>query len=115
MKSLKEFILEHRTKDTINIKCEQSGELIDPEITIYDKSSLDNFIQKYKNDKDNWQDKKLYIIEQKGNDWIAKTKTSLKIDIYRMTDSFLSSNDMKYSYDDIVDILENGEKMLIVL
>lgn len=115
MKSLKQFIFEHRVKDEIVIKCEQTKEEIDPEYVIYDKASLDDFIQKYKNDKDNWQNKQLYIIEQKGNDWIAKTKSALKIDIYRMVDSFLSSNDIKYSYNDIVDILEGGEKMLIVL
>lgn len=114
MKSLKQFIFEYKTKDEVYIKCEQTGEVIDPELTIYDKSSLDNFIQKYKNNKDNWQDKSLCLVQQKGNDWTARTKNALKIDIYRMTDSFLSSQKDKYSYNDVVDLLEQGEMLIVI-
>ena len=39
MKDLKLF-LEHRTIDQVTIKCEQTGEEIKPEYTIYDEESL---------------------------------------------------------------------------
>lgn len=115
MKSLKQYIFEYKTKDEITIKCEKTNQVIDPEYTIYDKSSLDAIIQRYKNDKDNWQNKSFYFIELKGKDWVAHTNNEYKMDIYRMTDSFLKSSKDKYSYDDSVRSLEEGDKMLIVV
>lgn len=115
MKSLTQFVFEYRVKNEISIKCEQTKEEIDPDYVIYDKSSLDEFIQKYKNNKEVYDDKIFFFIEQKGNDWLAKTKTEYHIDVYRMTDKFLSSDKQSYSYDDLLSILENGDKMIIIV
>ena len=112
MKDLKLF-LEHRTIDQVTIKCEQTGEEIKPEYTIYDEESLTDLIRKYKLNKDQFDNLDIYLVKLIGNKWIAKTKTKYNIDLGRMNDKFLSSDKMDYSYDDIVMLLEDQDMMII--
>lgn len=114
MKTLTQLISEYKTKDETVIKCKKTGEVIDPEYVIYDKSSLDKYIQDYKNNKDNWKEKSFYTVQQKGSDWTADTQNPLNLNIYRMTDQFLSSEKAKWSYDDICKMLDEGIMLIVV-
>ena len=114
MKDIRIF-LEHRTIDQIIIKCEQTGEEIKPEYTIYDKDSLNDLIRKYKLNKEQFDNLDIYLVKLIGNKWIAKTKTKYNIDLGRMNDKFLSSDKIDYSYDDIVMLLEDKDMMIIFL
>ena len=113
MKDLRLF-LEHRTINEIKIKCEQTGKEIEPEYTIYDKFSLDEFIKKYKANKDQFNKYSFNFAYLKGNNWIVKSDNSYILDITRINDKFLSSDSKEYSYDDIIKMLEDGNIILII-
>lgn len=115
MKSLKQFVFEYRVKNEITIKCEQTKEVIDPEYVIYDQESLDDYVQKFKNNKENFENKAYFFVIQKGKDWLAQTKHEFQMNVDRATDKFLTDDNQVCSYDELVKLLETGEKMLIVV
>ena len=112
MKELRLF-LEHRTINSISIKCSKTGQEIEPEYTIYDEESLKSIINRYKQNKDQFDDLHIFFCSLKGNSWVAKTDTEYIMDLSRISDKFLSSGKVDYSYDDIVTLIEDGDVMLI--
>lgn len=114
MKDLKLF-LEHRTTNEIKIKCSKTGQEIDPEYTVYDEESLNQLITRYKQNKEQFEDLKIFFCYLKGNSWIAKTGIEYVMNLSRMNDKFLSSGKVDYSFDDVIALLEDGDTMLIYM
>ena len=112
MKSLRMF-LEYRTVDQIKFKCATTGKVIEPLYYIYDEQSLQNIVNKYKQNKEQFNDTSIFFAKPQGNSWSVKTSTNYTIDISRMSDKFLSSGTVDYSYDDIVSLLEDGDTMIV--
>ena len=113
MKDLRIF-LEHRTINEITIKCDQTGKDIEPEYTIYDEQSLQTIVNKYKQNKEQFENLNIYFVKLNSqHKWIAKTGIPYKIDMGRMNDKFLSSDKIDYAYDDIITLLEDGDLMII--
>ena len=106
-------ILEHRTLNEIKIKCSKTGQEIDPEYTVYDEESLNSIISRYKQNKEQFNDLNIFFCQLKGNSWIAKTDTVYTMNLSRMNDKFLSSDNIDYSFDDIINLIEDGNTMLI--
>ena len=113
MKDLRLF-LEHRTTDLIKFKCEQTNKEINPFYYIYDKESLDNFINKYKLHKEQFKDSRYYFAVKNKNYWKVQTKVNYTFDVSRRIDKFLSSDKISYSYDDVISLIEDGDKMLVI-
>jgi len=113
MKDLKMF-LEHRTINEVKFKCEKTGEEMNPEYTVYDKESLDDFIKKYKLNKEQFEHYSFYFAQLKGNHWVVKTNTPCEFNIIRMNDKFLSTGTIDYSYDDVITLTEDGDTMLVI-
>ena len=112
MKDIRIF-LEHRVVNEIKIKCSKTGQEIDPEYTVYDEESLNSIISRYKQNKEQFDDLYIFFCHLKGNSWIAKTDIVYTMNLSRMNDKFLSSNKIDYSFDDIVNLIEDGNTMLI--
>ena len=114
MKDIRIF-LEYRTVNEVKIKCSQTGEEINPEYTVYDETSLNSVISRYKQNKEQFKDLSIFFCHLKGNSWIAKTKVEYTMDLGRMSDKFLSSDKVNYSFDDIIKLMEDGNTMLIFI
>jgi hypothetical protein len=112
MKDLRIF-LEHRTVNEVKIKCSQTGEEIHPEYIVYDETSLNSVISRYKQNKEQFKDLSIFFCHLKGNSWVAKTKVEYTMDLGRMSDKFLSSGKVDYSFDDVITLMEDGDTMLI--
>lgn len=112
MKDIRLF-LEHRTVDEIKLKCSQTGEEIDPIYVAYDKDSLDEIIQQYKQNKNGFDNLSIFFAYLKGNSWIVKTKINYTMNIDRIQDKFLSSKNVDYSYDDIISLISDDDIMVI--
>lgn len=111
MKTLKLY-LESKV-EKIKFKCEQTGKEIEPIYVALSKESLDSIIQKYKLNKEQFNDLLIFLSVEQNNSWIVKTKTNYKLDISRTNDKFISSNNINYSYDDVINMIENENKMLV--
>ena len=110
MKSLIEYIFEHRTKDEVKIYF--GDREINPSIYIYDKDSLDDLIQKYKSDLiDNSKELRLCHLNK---NWKV-LKNICIMDIGRLTDNFIKFGTKFFSYQDIIDKLESGNYILIMI
>ena len=55
MKDIRIF-LEYRTVNEVKIKCSQTGEEITSEYTVYDETSLNSVISRYKQNKEQFKD-----------------------------------------------------------
>lgn len=110
MKTLIEYILEYRTTDVMKIYF--GSKEINPSIFIYDKESLDNFIQQYKNNK--FDDKELRLCKLNDNKWKV-LKNVCKLNLLRMNDEFIVFGNKFFTYDDIIDKLQSGSYILIMI
>ena len=59
MKDIRIF-LEYRTVNEVKIKCSQTGEEINPEYTVYDETSLNSVISRYKQNKEQFKDLSIF-------------------------------------------------------
>ena len=112
MQNLKMF-LEYRTVNEVVIKCSETGKEINPEYTIDDEESLNDLINRYKQNKQQFENASIFFCYLKGNTWIAKTKINYSLDLGRISDKFLSSGKVNYSLDDVKSLVESGDTMII--
>ena len=113
MKSLQLF-LEYRTASEIKYIIDKTNKQVNPEYEIYDEDSMTLFINRYKQNKDQFSDYHIYFCQLKGNVWVINTKVDFDIDLGRMNDKFLSSKRVDYSYDDVLSLLDD-QNMLVVM
>ena len=115
MRSLIQFIynsllLEGRTIDEIVIK-DQNDKEVNAANYCYDEESLKDICNKYKN-----TDKGFFIATLKNKStWVVNTDKEYKLNEYRINDEYLKCEDQSYTYKEIVDLLEAGETMIIVI
>lgn len=115
MKSLSMF-LESRMADEILIKSNVTNDVVDYDYIAYDKESLDDIIQKHKLSKQQFSQASIFFTTQKNNKyWVAHTDVDYQMDISRMQDKFIYSDKVEYSYDDIIDLLDDGMMILFIL
>ena len=105
--------LEYRTSNEIVVKCEVSNKPCEVIDYIYDQESLDGFVDTCK--KNISENKDIFLCELVGNSWIAKTKQKLYMDINRPNDNFITYKNKKYSYNDILEMIDSGNYMIVTL
>ncbi len=112
MKNLKDFIIEGRTIDEIVIK-DQNNNNVDATYYCYDEESLKDVCNNYKDYTGGFF---LATLKNKST-WTINTLDEYKLNEYKRNDKFLESidNDKFYSYKEIVNLLEAGETMVIVI
>lgn len=115
MKRFTDFIVEGRTIDEIKIK-DQKNKNVDIVYCAYDEESLNDICNKYQNVGKYWIDKIFCIATLKNKStWITDTSKEFKLNTYQPNGDFLEYNNESYTYKELVDLLEKGETMLIVI
>lgn len=116
MKDLKTYIIEGRTVDTIKMTDELNNKVIEPEIYAYDKESFDKLIDKIKNNQKYFEDKGIYFAQLKNKStWNILTSEEFFVKIYNKQNDFFNSDNHTYSYDEIINMMDNNEFMVVVI
>lgn len=106
MKSLRQYISEARAIDQIEIK-DSKGDIVNATEYAYDKESFEKMVDKYDS---------LFIATMKNKStWTVDTDNSFKIYNYRQDDGFMVNKDERYSKDEIISLIENGNIMVIAI
>lgn len=120
MKSLFEYILEGRTIDEISIK-DQNNKDVNVVYYCYDKESLDKVIKQYESVGKYWKDKGFFLATLKNKStWTIDNDKEFHMNTWKPNGKFLEYEDEidhneSYSYNELVNLLEKGETMLIVI
>lgn len=116
MKHLKDFILEGRTIDEVKVKDTVTNKEVTPVLYAYDKDSLDKLIDKYKNTSEYWEDKGIYLTSNKNKStWEVDTTEEYKFKVYQKDQDFFYSDNTSFTYDDLLGMINDEEKMIVVL
>lgn len=117
MKSLFEYILEGRTIDEISIK-DQNNKDVNVVYYCYDKDSLDKVIKQYEYVSKYWKDKGFFLATLKNKStWTINTDEDWNVHTWQPNGDFLErdDNEEEYTYKELLELLEKGETMLIVI
>jgi hypothetical protein len=120
MKSLFEYILEGRTIDEISIK-DQNNKDVNVVYYCYDKDSLDKVIKQYESVGKYWKDKGFFLATLKNKStWTIDNDKEFHMNTWKLNGEFLEYEDEiyhneVYTYNELVDLLEKGETMLVVI
>lgn len=120
MKSLFEYILEGRTVDEIAIK-DQNNKDVNVVYYCYDKDSLDKVIKQYEYVSKYWKDKGFFLATLKNKStWTIDNDKEFHMNTWKPNGKFLEYEDEidhneSYSYNELVNLLEKGETMLVVI
>lgn len=117
MKSLFEYILEGRTIDEIAIK-DQNNKEVNVAYYCYDKDSLDKVIKQYESVGKYWKDKGFFLATLKNKStWTINTDEEWNVHTWRPNGDFLErdENEEEYTYKELLELLEKGETMLVVI
>ena len=96
--------------DEIVIK-DQNDKEVNAANYCYDEESLKDICNKYKN-----TDKEFFIATLKNKStWVVNTDKEYKLNEYRINDEYLKCEDQSYTYKEIVDLLEAGETIIIII
>ena len=106
MKSLVEYIKEGRTIDQIVIKDIDDNDINSTDYA-YDKESLERIIN---------NNEEVYIAKIKNKStWTVDTNEIFKISKFRQDNNFMMSDDRKYSKQEIIELLEEGNIMIVTI
>jgi len=112
MKKFKEYINEHRTVDEVKIY--QGNKEITPIQYVYDEKSLNDFIEFYKVNNKYFEGKVLKICHLNNNKW-KTLKGEGSFELYRPNDNYYTQGKMVLSYQELVEYLNNGKYILILI
>lgn len=107
MKSLIQYILEYKTNDVIKIF--DKGKEIVPQEYFYDKESFDEMIVQ-----NNFTNKTLKLVQKENNRWNVLSGDA-HLDTLKPNGEYLVQGNIKLTYDELIDNLENGKYILIIL
>lgn len=111
MKNIISYILEHRTKDEVKIY--YGNKEITPKRYIFDKESLDDFINYYKKNKTSEDFSNIRLCHMNNGVWKV-LKGVCSISEYNMNE-FIKKFNKIYKYDEFVELLENQNYLLILI
>lgn len=110
-------ILEGRTIDEVTIK-DQNNKKVDVVYYCYDKESLDKITDQYGRVGKYWIDKYFYLARLKNKStWTINTNEEWNVHTWRPNGDFLERDENKeeYTYKELLELLDKGETMLIVI
>ena len=121
MRNLTQYInsilLEGRTIDEIVVK-DQHNKEVDVVYYCYDEESLNDILKKYKAVGKYWIDKGFFLATLKNKStWIVDTDKEFHVNDYRPNADFFEYDDCEeeYTYKELVELLNQGETMVIVI
>ena len=107
MKDLKVF-LEGRTVDEITVKDVNSNKIVDVIYYCYDKESLDKLSKQY--------DKGFFLASLKNKStWVTDINKEFKLNTWQPNGEYFKCGNKSYTYKELIELLEKGETMLIVI
>ena len=118
MKDLRVF-LEGKTIEEVTVKDIKTNKEVDVVYYCYDKESLDDIVlNKYKNVGKYWIDKGFFLAKLKNKStWTIDTDEEWNIHTWRPNGDFIerNENEEEYTYDELLELLDKGETMLVVI
>lgn len=118
MKDLRVF-LEGKTIEEVIVKDIKTNKEVDVVYYCYDKESLDDIVfNKYKNVGKYWIDKGFFLAKLKNKStWTINTDEEWNIHTWRPNGDFIerNENEEEYTYDELLELLDKGETMLVVI
>ena len=117
MKSLKLF-LEGKTIEEVTVKDINTKKKVDVVYYCYDKESLDKVTDQYEHVGKYWVDKGFFLATLKNKStWVVDMNKEWNVHTWRPNADFIEhdENEEEYTYKELVELLENGEMMLIVV
>ena len=113
-------LFEGRTVNEVTIK-DQNNKEVNVVYYCYDKESLDKVIKQYESVGKYWKDKGFFLATLKNKStWVVDTDKEFKMNTWQPNGEFIKfedeiDNDESYTYKELVDLLEKGDTMLIVV
>ena len=117
MKDFKLF-LEGRTVDEVIVKDVKTKKKVDVAYYCYDKESLDKVTDQYEHVGKYWIDKGFFLATLKNKStWVVDMDKEFKMHTWRPNGDFIErdENEEEYTYKELIELLEKGETMLIVI
>ena len=117
MKNLKLF-LEGRTVDEVTVKDIKTNKKVDVVYYCYDKESLDKVSKQYEHVGKYWIDKGFFIATLKNKStWVVDMNKEFHMHTWRPNGDFIEydDNEEEYTYKELIELLDKGETMLIVI
>ena len=116
MQDLKLF-LEGRTIDEVTVKDIKTNKKVDVAYYCYDKESLNKVSYQYEHVGKYWIDKGFFIaILKNKSTWVVNTNKEFEMHTWQPNGEYLKYNNKeKYTYKELLELLEQGETMLIVV
>lgn len=120
MKDLRLF-LEGRTVDEVTVKDIKTNKKVDVVYYCYDKESLDKVSKQYEHVGKYWIDKGFFLATLKNKStWVVDMDKEFEMHTWQPNGEFIKfedeiDNDESYTYKELVDLLEKGDTMLIVI
>lgn len=110
-------LFEGRTVNEVTIK-DQNNKKVNVAYYCYDKESLDKVTDQYEHVGKYWIDKYFYLARLKNKStWTINTDEEWNVHTWRPNGDFLErdENEEEYTYKELLELLEKGETMLIVI
>jgi len=110
-------LFEGRTVNEVTIK-DQNNEEVNVAYYCYDKESLDKVIKQYESVGKYWKDKGFFLATLKNKStWEVDIDKEWNVHTWRPNADFIEydENEEEYTYKELLDLIEQGETMLIVI
>lgn len=110
-------ILEGRTVNEVTVK-DQNNKEINVAYYCYDKESLDKIIKQYESVGKYWKDKGFFLATLKNKStWEVDINKEWNVHTWRPNADFIEydENEEEYTYKELLDLIERGETMLVVI
>ena len=110
-------LFEGRTVNEITIK-DQNNKEVNVAYYCYDKESLDKVIKQYESVGKYWKDKGFFLATLKNKStWEVDIDKEWNVHTWRPNADFIEydENEEEYTYKELLDLIEQGETMLIVI
>lgn len=112
------FLLEGRTVNEIIIKDLKTNKEVNVAYYCYDKESLDKVIKQYESVGKYWKDKGFFLASLKNKStWVVDMNKEFHMNTWRPNGDFIEydDNEEEYTYKELLDLIEGGELMLVVI
>ncbi len=117
MEDLKIF-LEGKTIDEVTVKDIKTNKKVNVAYYCYDKESLDKVSKQYESVGKYWIDKYFYLATLKNKStWVVNLDEEYSMNIWQSNGKFIycKENEYQYTYEELIDLLEEGKTMLVVI
>lgn len=110
-------LFEGRTVNEITIK-DQNNKEVNVVYYCYDKESLDKVTDQYEHVGKYWKDKGFFLATLKNKStWVVDMDKEWNVHTWRPNADFIEydENEEEYTYKELLELLEKGETMLVVI